>query len=201
MLTQDPANGAGRDLEAELAELALEAEIAPASVLLGQLADQLPALFADRGSTAARTTGEGRPLLSDQLEVPAEHRFRHDQQRGPRGPWQPARQGGKDETIGLAPADSLHLAFQDSDLVAQHQQLGLISGAAAERARARSMTVRGRREGRRRAWTAADRNRPGRIAAEFGRTLGTPQATRSTAGPSCPRSCSRPVRRRLWSRR
>ena len=50
-----------------LAELALEAQIAPARVLLGQLADQLPALFADRGSTAARTTSEGRPLPSDQL--------------------------------------------------------------------------------------------------------------------------------------
>jgi len=47
VLTQDPANGAGRDLEAELTELALEAEIAPASVLPGQLADQLSALFAD----------------------------------------------------------------------------------------------------------------------------------------------------------
>ena len=33
-----------------------------------------------------------------------------------------------DETIGLTPADNLHLAFQDADLVAQHQQLGLLSG-------------------------------------------------------------------------
>src|SRR5215470_9500096 len=132
VLTQDPANGAGRDLEAELAELALEAEVAPATVLLRQLADQLPALFADRGSTPAGTTCEARPLPTDQLAVPAEHRFRLDQQRGPSGPWQPARHGGEDETIGLAPADNLHLAFKDADLVAQHQQLGLISGAVAE---------------------------------------------------------------------
>ena len=131
-MTQDPANRAGRDLEAELAELALEAEIAPARVLRGQLADQLPALFADRGSTAAGTTCEGRPLPSDQLAVPAEHRFRLDQQGGPRGPWEPARQGGEDETIGLAPADNLHLAFDDADLVAQHQQLSLICGVVAE---------------------------------------------------------------------
>ena len=132
MLTQDPANGAGRDLDTELAELALEAQIAPASVLLGQLADQLPALFADRGSTPARTTCEGRPLPSDQLAVPAEHRFRLDKQRGPRGLWQPARQGGKHETIGLSPADNLHLPFEDADLVPQHQQLGLISGPVAK---------------------------------------------------------------------
>jgi len=116
--TQDPANGAGRDLEAELAELALEAEIAPATVLVGQLADQLPALFANRGSTAARTTGEARPLPSDQLAVPAEHRFGLDRQRGPGGPWEPARQGGEDETIGLPLADNLHMAFEDADLVA-----------------------------------------------------------------------------------
>jgi hypothetical protein len=55
-----------------------------------------------------------------------------DQQRGPGRPWQPARQGGKDETIGLAPADNLHMAFEDADLLAQYQQLGLISGAVAE---------------------------------------------------------------------
>jgi pimeloyl-ACP methyl ester carboxylesterase len=54
------------------------------------------------------------------------------QQRRPGGPREPARQGGEDETIGLAPADNLHLAFKDADLVAQNQQLGLISGAVAE---------------------------------------------------------------------
>ena len=91
VLTQDPANGTGRDLEAKLAELALEAEIAPARVLCGELADQLAALFADRGSTAARTTCKRRPLSSDQFAVSAEHRFRLDQQRRPGRPWQPAR--------------------------------------------------------------------------------------------------------------
>ena len=45
---------------------------------------------------------------------------------------EPARQGGKDETIGLPPADNLLLAFEDADLVAQNQQLGLISGAVVE---------------------------------------------------------------------
>ena len=45
---------------------------------------------------------------------------------------EPACQCGEDETIGLAPADNLHMAFEDPDLVAQHQQLGLISGAVAD---------------------------------------------------------------------
>ena len=40
----------------------------------GQAADQLPPLFADRGSTAARTTCEGRPLPSDQLSGSREAR-------------------------------------------------------------------------------------------------------------------------------
>ena len=59
LLTQDPANGAGRDLQAELAELALEAEIAPAGVLVGQLADQLLALFADRDDARRSPTSFG----------------------------------------------------------------------------------------------------------------------------------------------
>jgi hypothetical protein len=79
VLTQDPAYRAGRDLQAELAELALEAEKAP-------------------------------------------------------GLWQPARQGGEHETISPPPAhtQNLHVGFQDADLVPQHQQLGLISGAVAK---------------------------------------------------------------------
>ena len=32
----------------------------------------------------------------------------------------------------MAPADNLHLAFEDADLVAQHQQLGLIGGPVAK---------------------------------------------------------------------
>ena len=74
--------------------------------------------------------------------MPAEHRIRLDQQRGPRGPWQPARQGGKDQAIALAPADNLHPAFEDADLGAQYQQLGLISGAVAEGCEVRSMRSR-----------------------------------------------------------
>jgi len=31
------------------------------------------------------------------------------------------RQGGEDETIGLAPVDNLHMAFEDADLVTQQQ--------------------------------------------------------------------------------
>jgi hypothetical protein len=65
--------------------------------------------------------------------VPAEYRFGLHQQRGPAGPRQPARQGGEDETIALAPAHNPHLAFEDTDLVAQHQQLGLITGAVVKR--------------------------------------------------------------------
>ena len=64
--------------------------------------------------------------------MPADHRFRLDQQLGPEGHWEPARQGGEDESVDLPQVDNLHLAFEDADLVVQHQQLGLISGAVAE---------------------------------------------------------------------
>src|SRR5215471_6042668 len=55
--------------------------------------------------------GEARPLPSDQLAVPAEHRFRLEEQCGPGGPRERARQGGEDETISLRRADNLHIAF------------------------------------------------------------------------------------------
>ena len=48
------------------------------------------------------------------------------------GPWESVRQGNEDQTIGLPPADNLHMAFEYADLVAQHQQLGLISRVVAE---------------------------------------------------------------------
>jgi hypothetical protein len=108
--------------------------------------------------------------------VPAEHRFRLDQ-RGPGGPGEPARQGGEDETIGRPPADDLHLAFEDADLVAQNQQLGLISGAVAEGCEGEGDEESEAGVKRRRgAWTAADRSRSERAAAEFGWTFGTLQA-------------------------
>ena len=54
------------------------------------------------------------------------------------GPRQPvAPRAARDETIALPPADNLRLAFEDADLVAQHQQLGLISGAVAKRCQGR----------------------------------------------------------------
>ena len=42
VLTQDSANGAGRHLDAELAELAVDAQIAPSRVLPGQLGAPAP---------------------------------------------------------------------------------------------------------------------------------------------------------------
>src|SRR5262249_37907452 len=42
----------------------------------------------------------------------------------------------------LAPADNLQMAFEDADLVAQHQQLVLISGAVAEGCNGESMRSR-----------------------------------------------------------
>jgi len=35
------------------------------------------------------------------------------------------RHGGEDESVGQPQVDNLHLAFEDGDLVAQHQELGL----------------------------------------------------------------------------
>ena len=40
---------------------------------------------------------------------------------------------GEDETIGLPPVNHLNVALEDADLVAQHQQLSLISGPGAVR--------------------------------------------------------------------
>ena len=58
---------AGRDLQAELAELALEAEIAPARVLAGEAENQAAHLLRDRRASPSRPASEHGPASTDEL--------------------------------------------------------------------------------------------------------------------------------------
>src|ERR1035437_485527 len=96
---KDAANRGRRHVDAELAQLALDPQIAPGWIVRGQAGDKIPRLGRDRGPAEATTPSERRPLSAHQLPVPADHGVRADQQRPPRRPGKPLRECGEDEPV------------------------------------------------------------------------------------------------------
>jgi hypothetical protein len=66
---QDAADGAGSDGVSEAGELALDAAVSPARVLLGQPDDELAELVVDAGAAGRVRVG---PFLGDQASVPGQ---------------------------------------------------------------------------------------------------------------------------------
>jgi hypothetical protein len=109
--------------------LALDWLVAPAPVLLGEADDQLlHVLVQRRASWSATRIG---PRAGDQPPVPAQQRLWGDQQAGPAGPGQRAADRGKRGAVGGLQPRSWNLAAQDSELVAQDQDLQVLGGVAA----------------------------------------------------------------------
>ncbi|HKA12413.1 MAG TPA: hypothetical protein VKI99_18270 [Candidatus Dormibacteraeota bacterium] len=65
---------------AQLAQLALDAPVTPARVLLGQLHDEVMQLAVEDRSLAARPAPVSGPPAADQLPMPAQQRLRAGQQ-------------------------------------------------------------------------------------------------------------------------
>src|SRR6266705_5343767 len=80
MTAQDAADGARRDLVAELEELALDAAIAPTWVLPAQPQNQVTQLIRDWRPAAPRAPAEGGPVPAYQLPMPAEQRGGREEQ-------------------------------------------------------------------------------------------------------------------------
>ena len=109
---------------AQLAQLALDAPVAPARVLLGQLHDQVMQLAAEDQSLAAPSSPVGGPLAVDQLPMPAQQRLRAGQQCSLCRPGQHTADSSQQQTISGLPARAPDLAFEYPKLVAQRQHLG-----------------------------------------------------------------------------
>jgi hypothetical protein len=80
---QGGADGGGRDLDAQPEQLALDALVAPARILVSEADDQLLEVVVQRWSPVAATR-EG-PRSCDHATVPAEQCLRLDQEARPAG--------------------------------------------------------------------------------------------------------------------
>src|SRR5919198_366906 len=129
---QRRADGGRRDPHAKAEQLALDALVAPAGILGGQADDQLLEVLVECGAPAS--TMRVGPGASDQAAVPAQQRLGPDQEAGPAGPWQQAADGGQQSPVGgLEPGSwDLAPAAQHGQLVAQHQDLQVLGGVAAD---------------------------------------------------------------------
>jgi len=112
---------------AEADKFALDAAVAPARVLPGQLVYELPHLVPDR--RASRRVGV-RPLVLDQPPVPGQVGTRGHDPVQPQVPGQQPRQGGNHWAVSPVRFLAVDLAAQDRDLVPQYQDLHVLRSAA-----------------------------------------------------------------------
>jgi hypothetical protein len=98
----------------------------PGRVLPGQPQHQR-ATLSPRPATPVRVA----PAAPDQVAMPAKHRGRPDEQAPPRRTGQQPRQPSQHRPVGPVDPRPGHLAVQHRDLVAQHQQLGVLCRRAS----------------------------------------------------------------------
>lgn len=106
----------------------MNASISPPRVLAGEPQDQLLALSARAGSAPLWSTGIQRPLAAHELAVPVEQSLRADQEGGPSEPREDLAQGGEEQTVTGLKARPADLAFQDTELMAEGENLDLEVG-------------------------------------------------------------------------
>src|ERR1035437_9509685 len=113
-----------RHADAELLQLADDAEITPPGVLPSQAADQLHGLFGK-----ARTTWSAvrvGPALLDQRAVPAQDRLWADEERSPVFSRNKTGQEGDEGTVGPGEAWTCDLPAKHGQLVAEYENLGVL---------------------------------------------------------------------------
>src|SRR5664280_1506640 len=110
-----------RHADAELLQLADDAEISPPGVFPSQAADQLDGLFG-KGMTTWSAVRVG-PALLDQRAVPAQDRLWVDEERSPVFSRNKTGQEGDEGTVGPGEAGTCDLAAKHGQLVAQDEDL------------------------------------------------------------------------------
>lgn len=119
---------------AQPGQFALDPSVPPPGILAGQAQHQLPERGHSRGSAGTAAAGGVVPLLGDQLAVPGQHGAGGDgEDAGPAAPRYQRGQRGEPEPVGRLVADrALELTAQDSVLMPQHQQLGVLGSVPAQ---------------------------------------------------------------------
>jgi hypothetical protein len=128
-LDQDVADGARRDADAQLAQLAGDPQIAPTRVLAREPQDQLAYLTTDRRPTGAAV--RVGPAASDKPAMPGQERLRPHRERRPGAARKhPAERRQQDAVVRLE-ARAADLAAKDRQLVAEHENLELLGSIPA----------------------------------------------------------------------
>jgi len=128
-LAEELAHGCCRDGYAEAVELARDPLVAPARVLAGEAQHELLDLASDCWSACSPLI---RPPLRDQSPVPAQQRGGRDDERPPTCSRQKTAGSGKEDSISGFQLRPSNLATQDTELVAEHDDLQLLELARAE---------------------------------------------------------------------
>ena len=68
------------------------------------------------------------PAPPDERPVPAQDRLGSDEERRPTLPWHESGQGDDERPVGPGETGSGDLAAEDSQLLAEHQDLGILGG-------------------------------------------------------------------------
>jgi hypothetical protein len=113
-----------RHRDAEFLELADDAEISPPGILPGEAADQLDGLVGkSRSSRSAVRVG---PAPADQRTVPTEDGLGRDQERTPALARHETGEEGDNGAVGPGEAGTSDRAAKHSQLVAEHEDLGIL---------------------------------------------------------------------------
>jgi hypothetical protein len=108
----------------------LHGEEAERQHLFGVLVVQVLAFGALTRSAAPWPSSVQRPLPADQLSVPAKQGLRADQEGPPGRARKDAAEGAEQQAVGGLEARSMDLAFEDTELVTEGENLDLERGLA-----------------------------------------------------------------------
>jgi hypothetical protein len=124
---QDRSDARLRHADADVLELADDAEVAPPGILPGQAQNQLDGLVG-KGRTTWSTMGVG-PAPANKRAVPAEDCLRRDEERTPVLARYETSEEGNEGTVGPGEAGTSDLAAKHGELVAQDEDLGIVRRA------------------------------------------------------------------------
>jgi hypothetical protein len=124
--TQHRSDARLRHADAEFLKLADDAEISPPGIFPSDAADQLDGLI-EKGRTSRRTVRVG-PVPADQCTVPTEDGLWPDEERAPALARHETSEEDDEGTVGPGEAGTGDLAAQHGQLVAEHEDLGVLGG-------------------------------------------------------------------------
>jgi hypothetical protein len=148
---QDPSDRAGRDPDAQLAQLTLDANASPASVLSTVLNNEPDQFIAHRRATRPLLSSPTSPFVLGRLPMPPQQRLWGDHESSPPVSREQPAEYSEDRPVRWPIFDaSVKLALENTDLVPEHHDLNVPPGLgpSTPTTRRRGGTNRGRGERR-----------------------------------------------------